>query len=204
MKRKRVHWNKEKTPLENEVDWLAQVFMVLFKRVVGAKREQSIYSQKTLNCYAVGGNTWQNRAESLFFHLRLHEAFALLPSCLSGFIGNNTQQRWGIRKRSLVFLIGFQCLYKASLSIWAIHGKGSTFRYTPLATMYGQSGTLCHSENRFFSADPSQALQGFICHRRDWASKTKVSWQEAGAIQHAAMHGKSHFFLNCNPNCMPE
>ena len=33
---KRVLWNKEKTPLGNEVDWLAQVFMVLSKRVVGA------------------------------------------------------------------------------------------------------------------------------------------------------------------------
>ena len=30
------------------------VFMVLSKRIVGAKQKKSIYSQKPLNCYAVG------------------------------------------------------------------------------------------------------------------------------------------------------
>ena len=33
---KRVRWKQEMTPFGNEVDWLAQVFMVLSKRVVGA------------------------------------------------------------------------------------------------------------------------------------------------------------------------
>ena len=84
MKRKRVRWNKEKTPLGNEVDWLAQVFTMLSKRVVGAfqknrrcsakessvlgkriddaTRKQSIYSQISLNCYASGSsNMGQNR-----------------------------------------------------------------------------------------------------------------------------------------------
>ena len=66
MKRKRVRWNKEKTPLGNEVDWLAQVFVgrrcsakestILFKRSDDAKRKQSIYSQISFNCYAVGGS----------------------------------------------------------------------------------------------------------------------------------------------------
>ena len=69
-------------PLGKEVDGLAQVFMVLGKRVVGAfqkhrrcsakestilfkrsddaKRKQSIYSQISINYYAVGGsNTGQ-------------------------------------------------------------------------------------------------------------------------------------------------
>ena len=38
MKRKRVRCNKEKTPLGNEVNGLAQVFMVIGKRVAGARQ----------------------------------------------------------------------------------------------------------------------------------------------------------------------
>ena len=87
---KRVRCNKEKTPLGNEVDGLAQVFMVLSKRVVGAfqknrrfsakestvlskrivdaKRKQSIYSQKSLNCYAVeDSNTGPKHSKIIVF-----------------------------------------------------------------------------------------------------------------------------------------
>ena len=62
-------------PLGNEVDGLAQVFVgamkksrrcfpkestILFKRSDDAKRKQSIYSQISFNCYAVGdSNTGQ-------------------------------------------------------------------------------------------------------------------------------------------------
>ena len=56
MKRKRDWWNQKMTPWGNEVDWMAQVFMVLSKRVDDAKRKQSIYFQKSLNCYAVEGS----------------------------------------------------------------------------------------------------------------------------------------------------
>ena len=88
---------------------LAQVFMVLSKRVVGAfqknrrcsakessvlskriddaKRKQSIYSQISLNCYAVGGsNTGQKHSRIVVVSLGFHETFSLLPFCLCGFI----------------------------------------------------------------------------------------------------------------------
>ena len=58
---KRVRWNKEKTPLENEVNWLAQVFIgakkksrrfsakessVLGKRIVGSRQKNRRFSAK--------------------------------------------------------------------------------------------------------------------------------------------------------------
>ena len=100
---------------------LAQVFMVLSKRVVGAfqknrrcfpkessvlfkrsddaKRKQSIYSQKSLNCYAVGGsNTGPKHNKIIVFPLGFREAFSLLPSCLCGFIWSNTVELGGFGK----------------------------------------------------------------------------------------------------------
>ena len=43
---------------------------ILFKRSDDAKRKQSIYFQKSLNCYAVGGsNTGQQDSKIIVFHL---------------------------------------------------------------------------------------------------------------------------------------
>ena len=82
MKTKWVRWNKEKTPLGNEVDWLAQVFVgaikksrrcfpkestTLFKRSDDAKRKQSIYSQISFNCYAVGSSCLGIDVEADYF-----------------------------------------------------------------------------------------------------------------------------------------
>ena len=98
MKRKRVRRSLEMNPLGNEVDWLAQVFMVFSKRVVGArrknrrcsakestilfkrsddaKRKQSIYSQISINCYASGGsNTGQKHSKIIVFPLGFSWSF---------------------------------------------------------------------------------------------------------------------------------
>ena len=88
------------TPWGNEVDGLAQVFVgamkkscrcsakessVLFKRSDDAKRKQSIYFQKSLNCYAVGAsNTGQKYSKIIIFPLGGRELFSLLlPTALS-------------------------------------------------------------------------------------------------------------------------
>ena len=75
------------------------VFMVLSKRIVDAKRKQSIYSQKSLNCYAVeGSNMGPKHSKIIVFPLGFREAFSLLPSCLCGFIWSNTVELGGFRK----------------------------------------------------------------------------------------------------------
>ena len=56
---------------------------LLSKRIDDAKRKQSIYSQKTLNCYAVeGSNMGPKHSKIIVFSLGFLEAFSLLPSCL--------------------------------------------------------------------------------------------------------------------------
>ena len=70
---------------------------ILFKRSDDAKRKQSIYSQISLNCYAVGGsNTGPKHSKIIVFPLGFREAFSLLPSCLCGFILSNTMKQRGI------------------------------------------------------------------------------------------------------------
>ena len=70
---------------------------ILFKRSDDAKRKQSIYSQKSLNCYAVGGsNTGPKHSKIIDFPLGFREVFSLLPSCLCGFILSNTMKLRGI------------------------------------------------------------------------------------------------------------
>ena len=158
------------TPFGNEVDWLAQVFMVLSKRVVGArrknrrcfpkestmlfkridgaKRKQSIYSQISLNCYISGGNnTGPKDSRIIVFPLGFREAFSLLPSCLCGFIWSNTIEMGGFGK-ILVFSKRCSVLMKTPVILWAIYvmGRGCAFRYTLIATMYGQS----HSRQSLF------------------------------------------------------
>ena len=72
---------------------------VLSKRIDGAKRKQSIYSQISFNCYAVGGsNTGQKHSKIIDFSLGFRETFSLLPSCLCGFIWRNTVELGGFRK----------------------------------------------------------------------------------------------------------
>ena len=70
---------------------------ILFKRSDDAKRKQSIYSQKSLNCYAVGGsNTGTKHHKIIVFPLGFREVFSLLLSCLCGFIQSNTMKQRGI------------------------------------------------------------------------------------------------------------
>ena len=72
---------------------------MLSKRIDDAKRKQSIYSQKSLNCYASGGsNTGLKHSKIIVFPLGFREAFALLPSCLCGFILSNTMELGGFGK----------------------------------------------------------------------------------------------------------
>ena len=58
---------------------------VLSKRIDDAKRKQSIYSQISFNCYAVGdSNTGQKYSKIIIFPLGGRELFSLLlPTALS-------------------------------------------------------------------------------------------------------------------------
>ena len=148
------------TPWGNEVNWMVQVFMVLSKRIVGAqqknrrcsakessvlskriddaKRKQSIYSQISLNCYAVGGsNTGQKHSKIIVFPLGFREVFSLLPSCL--WIHPEQHHRDGrIRKRFLFFrwdsvpLWGLLRVFESFMT-----KEGEHLPYTPIAAMYG-------------------------------------------------------------------
>ncbi|MDD7107758.1 MAG: hypothetical protein PUI10_04295, partial [Prevotellaceae bacterium] len=52
---------------------------LLSKRIGDAKRKQSIYSQKSLNCYASGGrNTGPKHSKIIVFPLEFREVFYLL------------------------------------------------------------------------------------------------------------------------------
>ena len=113
---------------------------MLFKRIDDAKRKQSIYSQISLNCYVSGGNnTGQQHSRIIVFPLGFREAFSLLPSCLCGFIWSNTVEFGGFRKE-VCFSDEIQCPYEDSCNSLShlCQGKGA-FRYTLIATMYGQS-----------------------------------------------------------------
>ena len=113
---------------------------VLGKRIDDATRKQSIYSQISINCYASGGsNTGPKHNKIIVFPLGFREAFSLLPFCLCGFIRSNTVELGGFRKE-VCFSDEIQYPYEdfcESLS-HLCQGKGA-FRYTPIATMYGQS-----------------------------------------------------------------
>ena len=80
---------------------------MLFKRIDDAKRKQSIYSQMSLNCYAVGdSNTGQIHSKIIVFPLGFREAFSLLPFCLCGFIWSNTVELEGSEKK---FVFPMRC-----------------------------------------------------------------------------------------------
>ena len=88
---------------------------VLGKRIDGAKRKQSIYSQKSLNCYAVeGSNTGQIHSKLIVVSLGFREAFSLLPSCLCGFIRSNTIEMGSFGKNTC-FSDEIQCPYGGSV-----------------------------------------------------------------------------------------
>ena len=100
---------------------------MLFKRIDDAKRKQSIYSQISLNCYAVGGsNTGPKHSKIIVFPLGFRETFSLLPSCLCGFIWSNTLEMRGFVKDTC-FSDEIQCPYEDSCKFlshsW--HRKGS-------------------------------------------------------------------------------
>ena len=91
------------------IDWpkyswcSAKESSVLSKRIDDAKRKQSIYSQISLNCYAVGGNTGPKHSKIIVFPLGFREAFSLLPFCLCGFIWSNTMELGGFGKDTCFF-----------------------------------------------------------------------------------------------------
>ena len=114
---------------------------MLFKRSDDAKRKQSIYSQISLNCYASGdSNTGPKHSKIIDFSLGFREAFSLLPFCLWGFIWSNTVELGGSEKK-FVIPMRVNTLMRVSVILWAIYAmrRGCAFRYTPIATMYGQS-----------------------------------------------------------------
>ena len=99
---------------------------VLSKRIDDAKRKQSIYSQISLNCYAVGGsNTGPKHSKIIVFPLEFREVFYLLPSCLCGFIWSNTVELGGFRKE-VCYSDESQYPYESSCGSLShlCHGKG--------------------------------------------------------------------------------
>ena len=87
---------------------------MLSTRIDDAKRKQSIYSQISLNCYAVGGsNTGPKHSKIIVFPLGFREAFSLLPFCLCGFILSNTTEIGGFGKDTC-FSDEIQCPYEDS------------------------------------------------------------------------------------------
>ena len=124
--------------------WLEKESSILSKRIVGAKREnrrfflkessvlmgsKSIYSPKSLNCYAVGGsNAGPKHSKIIVFPLGFREVFSLLPSCLCGFIWSNTIEMGGFGKNTC-FSEEMQCPYEDSCHSLShlCHGRGMCF-----------------------------------------------------------------------------
>ena len=108
---------------------------VLFKRIDDAKRKQSIYSQKSLNCYAVGGrNTGPKHSKIMVFPLGFREVFSLLPFCLCGFIWSNTIEMGGFGKE-VCFSDEIQYPYEDSCIVLSLymdfHHKDGTSSSSP-------------------------------------------------------------------------
>ena len=123
-----VYFNKNRRVLCS-----AKESSVLSKRVDDAKRKQSIYSQKSLNCYAVeGSNTGQIHSKLIVVSLGFHETFSLLPFCLCGFIWRNTIKMGGFGKNTC-FSDEIQCPYEDSCNSLShlCHGKGMCFPIHP-------------------------------------------------------------------------
>ena len=106
---------------------------VLNKRSDDAQRKQSIYSQISLNCYAVGGSdTGPKHSKIIVFPLGFREAFSLLPFCLCGFIWRNTIKMGGFGKNTY-FSDEIQYPYEDSCNSLShlCHGKGMCFPIHP-------------------------------------------------------------------------
>ena len=90
---------------------------VLFKRSDDAKRKQSIYSQISFNCYAVGdSNTGQKYSKIIIFPLGGGVNFSLCCLSVCGFIRSNTMELEDSEK-ILVFPMRFSTLIRASVSL---------------------------------------------------------------------------------------
>ena len=101
---------------------------MLFKRIDGAKRKQSIYSQISLNCYISGGNnTGPKDSRIIVFPLGFREVFSLLPSCL--WIHLEQHHRDGRFRKNFVFFEEMQSPYEDSCNSLShlCHGKGMCF-----------------------------------------------------------------------------
>ena len=131
-----VYFNKNRRVLCS-----AKESSVLSKRVDDAKRKQSIYSQKSLNCYAVEGSNMGPKHSKIIVFFTWVSWNVLSVAFLSLWI--HLEKHNGVRripKRSLLFrwesipLWGFLWFFEPSMP-----RKGGAFRYTPIATMYGQS-----------------------------------------------------------------
>ena len=86
---------------------------VLFKRSDDAKRKQSIYFQKSLNCYAVGGsNTGQQDSKIIVFHLGSVK-FSLCSLPVSVDSSGATPWSWEDSEKILVFPMRFGALMRA-------------------------------------------------------------------------------------------
>ena len=101
-----IHGAQQKSrrcfPKESSV--LSKESTILFKRSDDAKRKQSIYSQISLNCYAVGGrNTGPKHSKIIVFPLGFREVFSLLPSLSLRIHLEQHCRVWRIPKRSLLF-----------------------------------------------------------------------------------------------------
>ena len=112
---------------------------ILFKRSDDAKRKQSIYSQISLNCYAVGGrNMGPKHSKIIVFPFGFSWSFLLLPSCLCGFIWSNTIEMGGFGKE-VCFSDESQYPHEGVCDALShlCKGRGCAFRYTPIGSVYG-------------------------------------------------------------------
>ena len=90
---------------------------ILFKRSADAKRKQSIYSQISLNCYAVGGsNTGPKHSKIIVFPLEFREVFYLLLPVSEDSSGA-TPQKWEVSEKTLVFPMRLSTLMRTSASL---------------------------------------------------------------------------------------
>ena len=140
---------------------MVQVFMVLSKRVVGAfqknrrcsAKESRFFLKEATMLRGSSQYTLRNHltampweivirdkpSKIIDFSLGFRETFSLLPSCLCGFIWRNTVELGGFRKE-VCYSDESQYPYESSCGSLSnlCQGKGA-FRYTLIATMYGQS-----------------------------------------------------------------
>ena len=93
------------------IDWpkyswcSAKESSMLSKRIDDAKRKQSIYSEISINCYAVeGNNTGQNIVKSQFFHLGFVK-FSLCCLPVSVDLSGATQWSWEVSEKILASLM---------------------------------------------------------------------------------------------------